>query len=70
MPSHVSTCNALAKLFLNDLPLRQAGVRVPDQGFAREVCRRAGGALALTSANPSGGTSPLQARPAPLVHLH
>lgn len=37
-----------------------AGVRVPDQGFAREVCRRAGGALALTSANLSGATSPLQ----------
>ena len=45
-----------------DLPLRRAGVRVPDQGFAREVCRRAGGALALTSANFSGGTSPLQVR--------
>jgi tRNA A37 threonylcarbamoyladenosine synthetase subunit TsaC/SUA5/YrdC len=44
------------------LLLHWAGVRVPDQGFAREVCRRAGGALALTSANPSGGTSPLQVR--------
>ena len=39
-----------------------AGVRVPDHGFTREVCRRAGGALALTSANLSGSTSPLQVR--------
>lgn len=62
-PSHVITCDTLAKLALRKiLPLRQAGVRVPDQGFAREVCRRAGGALALTSANFSGGTSPLQVR--------
>ncbi|KAK9846341.1 hypothetical protein WJX81_001906 [Elliptochloris bilobata] len=33
------------------------GVRVPDSAFLAEVCRRHGGALALTSANPSGGAS-------------
>eukprot|EP00884_Botryococcus_braunii_P003659 jgi/Botrbrau1/13294/Bobra.27_2s0014.1 len=33
------------------------GVRVPDQDFIREVCRRHGGAIALTSANPSGSPS-------------
>lgn len=36
-----------------------AGVRIPDHEFMRAVCRRHGGAIALTSANISGGTSPL-----------
>ncbi len=33
---------------------------MPEHGFAREVCRRAGGAIALTSANLSGQSSPLE----------
>ena len=36
-----------------------AGVRIPDHDFIRAVCRSHGGAIALTSANISGGTSPL-----------
>lgn len=32
-------------------------MRVPDEDFIREVCRRHAGALALTSANPSGAPS-------------
>lgn len=36
-----------------------AGVRIPDSEFIRAVCRGHGGAIALTSANTSGGTSPL-----------
>ena len=36
-----------------------AGVRIPDHEFMRAVCRSHGGAIALTSANISGGTSPL-----------
>ena len=38
----------------------RAGIRVPDHAFVRDVCRRAGGAIALTSANLSGQTSPLE----------
>lgn len=40
---------------------RGAGIRIPNHGFAREVCRGAGGALALTSANPSGALAALEA---------
>ena len=40
---------------------RPAGIRVPDHGFARDVCRGAGGALALTSANLSGAPAALEA---------
>ena len=36
-----------------------AGVRVPASGFVRDVCRLHGGALALSSANLSGGRSPV-----------
>ena len=32
---------------------------MPDSAFLLEVCQRHGGALALTSANPSGGASPV-----------
>lgn len=32
---------------------------MPDNGFVRDVCRNAGGALALTSANLSGQPSSL-----------
>lgn len=32
-------------------------MRVPDNDFIRQVCRQHGGALALTSANPSGAPS-------------
>lgn len=35
------------------------GIRVPDNGFVRDVCRNCGGALALTSANLSGQPSSL-----------
>eukprot|EP00244_Chara_vulgaris_P011349 TRINITY_DN5586_c0_g1_i2.p1 TRINITY_DN5586_c0_g1~~TRINITY_DN5586_c0_g1_i2.p1 ORF type:complete len:377 (+),score=32.36 TRINITY_DN5586_c0_g1_i2:180-1310(+) len=35
------------------------GVRVPDTAFIRDVARSFGGALALTSANASGGLSPV-----------
>ena len=35
------------------------GVRIPDSEFIRAVCHGHGGAIALTSANTSGGTSPL-----------
>ncbi|GBG81638.1 hypothetical protein CBR_g32631 [Chara braunii] len=35
------------------------GVRVPDTAFIRDVARSFGGALALTSANVSGGLSPV-----------
>ncbi len=41
--------------------LGRPGVRVPDSAFLADVCRRHGGALALTSANPSGGASPVRA---------
>jgi L-threonylcarbamoyladenylate synthase len=34
------------------------GVRVPGSGLARELCRRAGGPVISTSANPSGGPPP------------
>lgn len=34
------------------------GVRVPGSGLARELCRRAGGPVIATSANPSGGPPP------------
>lgn len=40
---------------------RSVGVRVPDQPWLRAVLGRAGGALATTSANPSGRPSPLAA---------
>ena len=36
-----------------------AGVRIPESDFIRDVCRQHGGAIALTSANLSGATSPL-----------
>lgn len=36
------------------------GIRIPDHQFLRAVCRQHGGALALTSANVSGGTSSLE----------
>jgi len=36
-----------------------AGIRVPANGFIRDVCRLHGGALALSSANISGGRSPI-----------
>ncbi len=39
-----------------------AGVRVPDADFIREVCRQHGGAIALTSANPSGSPSCVDVR--------
>ncbi len=35
------------------------GIRVPDHSFIREVSRRCGQPLALTSANLSGATSAL-----------
>ena len=41
------------------LPADPAGVRIPESDFIRSVCRGFGGAIALTSANSSGGTSPL-----------
>jgi L-threonylcarbamoyladenylate synthase len=34
------------------------GVRVPGAELARELCRRAGGPVISTSANPSGGPPP------------
>lgn len=34
-------------------------MRIPDHEFIRAVCRSHGGAIALTSANISGGTSPV-----------
>ena len=44
-------------------PVRQqtctAGIRIPANGFIRDVCRVHGGALALSSANLSGGRSPI-----------
>ena len=36
-----------------------AGIRVPDSAFIRSIARAYGGALALTSANVSGGLSTL-----------
>ena len=36
-----------------------AGIRMPANGFIRDVCRLHDGALALSSANVSGGRSPL-----------
>ncbi|ELU02517.1 hypothetical protein CAPTEDRAFT_171446 [Capitella teleta] len=35
------------------------GIRIPNYNFVRNICRSAGGPLALTSANKSGGLSPL-----------
>jgi 2',5'-phosphodiesterase len=35
---------------------------VPDSAFIRSVCRRHGGAIALTSANISGAASPTSAQ--------
>lgn len=40
--------------------LRDAGIRIPNHGFVRDLCRGVGGALALTSANPSGAPSALE----------
>ena len=37
----------------------RAGIRVPDSAFIRSIARSYGGALALTSANVSGGMSTL-----------
>ena len=50
----------------DDLPsivsaLPTVGVRVPDHDVARAVIRAAGGALAVTSANRSGGPNPVTA---------
>mmetsp|Transcript_9356 Transcript_9356/g.28148 ORF Transcript_9356/g.28148 Transcript_9356/m.28148 type:complete len:1012 (-) Transcript_9356:263-3298(-) len=36
------------------------GIRIPNHGFVRDLCRGVGGALALTSANPSGAPSALE----------
>ncbi len=49
-----------------DLPeivssLPTVGVRIPDHDATRAVIRAAGGALAVTSANRSGGSSPITA---------
>ena len=38
--------------------LVSAGIRVPGSEFIRGVCRAHGGAIVLTSANISGGSSP------------
>jgi L-threonylcarbamoyladenylate synthase len=38
---------------------RTLAVRVPDNPFMQDVIQRAGGALATTSANPSGATAPV-----------
>lgn len=35
-----------------------AGIRVPQNGFFRDMCRAHGGAIALTSANLGGGPDP------------
>lgn len=60
---HFSARNLVVRSSANDTSeVLPTGVRVPDNGFARDVCRGAGGALALTSANISGATSPLQVR--------
>ena len=40
-------------------PLPTVGVRVPDHDLTRAVIRAMGGALAVTSANRSGGPNPL-----------
>ncbi len=52
-----------------DLPpnlttLPTVGVRVPDHDLTRAVIRAVGGALAVTSANASGGPNPLAVREA------
>jgi L-threonylcarbamoyladenylate synthase len=39
-------------------PGGSVGVRVPGSELARELCRRAGGPVISTSANPSGGPPP------------
>jgi len=44
--------------------LPTVGVRVPDHGVARAAIRACGGALAVTSANRSGGPNPLTAQQA------
>ena len=51
-------CNCPDSLSCLDL-LFGTGVRIPDSDFIRGVCRDHGGAIALTSANTSGSTSPL-----------
>lgn len=43
----------------NLTPLATVGVRVPDHDLTRAVIRMMGGALAVTSANLSGGPNPL-----------
>ena len=48
-------CAALACM----LSRARAGIRVPDSAFIRSIARTFGGALALTSANVSGGLSTL-----------
>lgn len=45
-------------------PLPTVGVRIPDHDLTRAVIRAAGGALAVTSANRSGGENPLTAHDA------
>ncbi len=45
-------------------PLPTVGVRVPDHDLTRAVIRAMGGALAVTSANRSGGPNPLTVREA------
>ena len=37
----------------------RAGVRIPDSPFVRQLCTAFGSAIALTSANPSGGDNSL-----------
>lgn len=52
------SCRSLA-LQSVAIPLDNAGVRIPESDFIRDVCRGNGGAIALTSANLSGATSPV-----------
>jgi L-threonylcarbamoyladenylate synthase len=47
--------------------LPTVGVRIPDHAGARAVIRACGGALAVTSANLSGGPNPLTAEEASLL---
>ncbi|MEW6516629.1 MAG: L-threonylcarbamoyladenylate synthase [candidate division FCPU426 bacterium] len=41
---------------------RTVALRVPDHGLARDIIRRCGGALAVTSANPAGQPAPAALR--------
>jgi L-threonylcarbamoyladenylate synthase len=53
-----------ADLPANLTPLPTVGVRVPDHDLTRAVIRAAGGALAVTSANESGGANTLSVQAA------